>query len=147
MKGKIADPTLNYSIAFKSGKILGIEKSDDSGSPSNFITRKYKTHSGKYQSCSRHSEAVLLSRLPKYLLQSKEKMAKITIINIKIFKDGKMGKSCSCLDCANLLYKVGVRKSIYTNNLGHFIKDNITNILLYTKRSRGAGRYVLVKKK
>ncbi len=142
MKGKNANSTLNYSIAMKGGKVIGVESSDNRGSPSNFITRKYKTHIGCYQSCSRHSEAVLLSRLPKSLISNSKKISKVKIINIRIFKDGSLGSSCCCLDCAKLLFNVGIRLCIYINDFGVFIKDDIKNVLTYAKRSRGAGRYL-----
>lgn len=125
----------SISIAVKGGIIIGIEQSSGVDSVSMNLTRRYNTHQLSF---SRHSEAVLLSRLPKSLLYEKSrKMSKVKIYNLRLTKSGRLKNSCSCTECALLLLRAGIKYSYYVNDKGVFIKDRVENIITYSTQTRG----------
>ena len=103
------------------------------GGTSSRITRMF----GGETPSSLHSEHVALKQIPYSVLTNKRKMAKVEVYNARFKRDGTVTMSCCCTNCAEMLYRAGIRKVIYTDENGKFIQDKTENIMMYAKKSRG----------
>ena len=53
---------------------------------------------------------------------------KLTLINVRIDRNGKIRNSCPCKSCMSLIDFMGVKDVYYTNNFGSFVKLKEENI-------------------
>lgn len=49
-----------------------------------------------------------------------------TVINIRIRRNGTLGDAKPCFNCREFMFKMGVRRIIYSNRYGSFSSERIT---------------------
>lgn len=72
-----------------------------------------------------HSEMNVIKTLK---IRNKRQISKYIIWNIRWNKCGKIVDSKPCLNCKEVLLKIGIKTIIYSTNDGLFIKNKVQNI-------------------
>ena len=85
-----------------------------------------------------HAEENVLRHIKKH-----KKISHLSILVVRINKEGKLKLSCPCTSCINLLSKIGIQKVCYSDENGTVIKKKIRNVI--HKYSGGYNKNSMIK--